>query len=118
MSICGFLPSRARYSPVVSGCNGRRKFFTCNDWHTAFAPLFLKAVYDWDRLFAGTRSVLTIHNIGYQGVFGSASVEDLGLGPKNYMLHQDDLRAGRINPAAPRNHLRRLDHDSESNTCA
>ena len=49
----------------------------CNDWHTAFAPLFLKASYDWDRLFAGTRSVLTIHNIGYQGVFGSASIEDL-----------------------------------------
>ena len=70
----------------------------CNDWHTAFAPLFLKAVYDWDRLFAGTRSVLTIHNIGYQGVFAAASIEDLSLGPKNYMLHQDDLRAGRINP--------------------
>jgi starch synthase len=70
----------------------------CNDWHTAFAPLFLKAAYDWDRLFAGTRSVLTIHNIGYQGTFGAWSIEDLSLGPKNYMLHQDDLRAGRINP--------------------
>ena len=70
----------------------------CNDWHTAFAPLFLKAVYDWDRLFAGTRSVLTIHNIGYQGVFAAAAIEDLSLGPKNYMLHQDDLRTGRINP--------------------
>ena len=70
----------------------------CNDWHTAFAPLFLKGAYDWDRSFAGTRSVLTIHNIGYQGVFPSAFIEDLALGPKNYMLHQDDLRAGRINP--------------------
>jgi starch synthase len=70
----------------------------CNDWHTAFAPLFLKAAYDWDGLFAGTRSVLTIHNIGYQGVFASSFIEDLALGPKNYLLHQDDLRAGRINP--------------------
>jgi starch synthase len=70
----------------------------CNDWHTAFAPLFLKAAYDWDRSFAGTRSVLTIHNIGYQGVFSSTAIEDLALGPKNYMLHQDDLRTGRINP--------------------
>jgi len=70
----------------------------CNDWHTAFAPLFLKALYDWDRMFAGTRSVLTIHNIGYQGVFASSAIEDLSLGPKNYLLHQDDLRAGRINP--------------------
>jgi starch synthase len=70
----------------------------CNDWHTALAPLLLKAAYDCDRLFAGTRSVLTIHNIGYQGIFGSWAIEDLALGPKNYMLHQDDLRAGRINP--------------------
>jgi starch synthase len=70
----------------------------CNDWHTAFAPLFLKAAYDWDRLFAATRSVITIHNIGYQGVFPSSAIEDLALGPKNYLLHQDDLRAGRINP--------------------
>jgi starch synthase len=70
----------------------------CNDWHTGFAPLFLKASYDWDRLFATTRSVLTIHNIGYQGPFGAAAVNDLNLGAKSYLLHQDDLRAGTINP--------------------
>jgi starch synthase len=70
----------------------------CNDWHTAFGPLFLKTVFDGEPLFAGTRSVLTIHNIGYQGVFSSAAVGDLDLGAKTYLLHQDDLRAGRINP--------------------
>jgi len=70
----------------------------CNDWHTAFGPLFLKALYDTDPLFSRTRSLLTIHNIGYQGVFASAAIADLGLGPKNHLLHQDDLRAGRINP--------------------
>jgi starch synthase len=80
---------RMRWSPQI---------LHCNDWHTAFAPLFLKAAYDWEPLFTGTRSVLTIHNIGYQGIFGSAFIEDVGLGPKNYLLHQDDLRAGRLNP--------------------
>lgn len=70
----------------------------CNDWHTAFAPLFLKAAYAGDGVFARTRSVLTIHNIGYQGTFASSFIDDLALGPKNYLLHQDDLRAGRINP--------------------
>jgi starch synthase len=69
----------------------------CNDWHTAFAPLFMKSIYDWDRLFARTRSVLTIHNIGYQGVFGAALVSDVGLGNRQQLLHQDDLRAGHIN---------------------
>ncbi|HXQ63837.1 MAG TPA: glycogen synthase [Steroidobacteraceae bacterium] len=69
----------------------------CNDWHTAFGPLFLRTVYAWDRLFSGTRSVLTIHNVGYQGVFPAADVAALGLGEARGMLHQQDLAAGRIN---------------------
>jgi starch synthase len=70
----------------------------CNDWHTAFGPLFAKALLEGDPLFAGTRSVMTIHNIGYQGIFSAAAIADLELGPKSYLLHQDELRAGKINP--------------------
>jgi starch synthase len=70
----------------------------CNDWHTAFGPLFLKTLLEGDPLFGRTRSVLTIHNIGYQGIFSSAAIGDLELGARAYLLHQDDLRAGRINP--------------------
>ena len=70
----------------------------CNDWHTAFLPLYLKTIYSWDRLFAHTRSVLTIHNIGYQGEFSSIAVADLNLGASLGRLHQDDLKAGFINP--------------------
>jgi starch synthase len=69
----------------------------CHDWHAAFGPLLLRALYSWDRLFADTRTVLTIHNIGYQGEFSASAVADLALGDNAYLLHQDDLRAGRIN---------------------
>ena len=70
----------------------------CNDWHTAFAPLLLKTAYAWDRLFAPVRTVMTIHNIGYQGVFGAAQASDLGIGAADLpRLHQDDLRAGKVN---------------------
>jgi starch synthase len=68
-----------------------------HDWHAAFAPLYLKVGYEWDRLFQSTRSVLTIHNIGYQGVFAASAVADVGLGARTDRLHQDDLRAGHIN---------------------
>jgi starch synthase len=68
-----------------------------HDWHAAFAPLYLKVAYDWDALFKPTRSVLTIHNIGYQGAFAASAVADLGLGAHVDRLHQDDLRAGHIN---------------------
>jgi starch synthase len=69
----------------------------CNDWHTAFGPLLLRTAYAWDKLFTNTRSVLTIHNIGYQGVFDAARAGDVGLADLG-ALHQDELRAGRVNP--------------------
>lgn len=73
------------------------QIFHCNDWHTAFIPLFLRSIYAWDKLFAATRTVLTIHNVGYQGIFSAGATADLGLGPASHLLHQDDLRQGRIN---------------------
>ncbi|MBN2274293.1 MAG: glycogen synthase GlgA [Bacteroidales bacterium] len=38
-----------------------------NDWHTAILPAFLKRLCKDDHLFENTASVLTIHNIAYQG---------------------------------------------------
>jgi len=64
-----------------------------NDWHTAMGPLLRQTMYAWDGLFQYTRTVLTVHNIGYQGV---VSAEVLPSGP-TALLHQEDLRAGRIN---------------------
>lgn len=71
--------------------------FHCHDWHTALVPLYLKSRYAWDRLFAATRSVLTIHNIGYQGIVGAGVLGDLGLEGAVHELHQEDLAAGHVN---------------------
>jgi len=72
--------------------------FHCNDWHTALLPLYLKTLYASDPLLAAARSVLTIHNIGYQGVMPSAGVDDLGLGAAAARLDGGDLAHGIINP--------------------
>jgi starch synthase len=70
-----------------------------NDWHTAFAPLLLRTAYAWDRgCFGGTKSVFTIHNIGYQGVFSAGQAGDLAPGVGVDALHRGDLAAGRVNP--------------------
>ena len=69
----------------------------CNDWHTALAPLWLRTIYRWDRLFANTRSVLTIHNLGYQGIVGANHSAELLAGAEASLLHQPDLHAGHIN---------------------
>ncbi|MFA6004111.1 MAG: glycogen/starch synthase [Elusimicrobiota bacterium] len=40
-----------------------------HDWHAAVIPALLKLVYAADPFFAATRSIVTIHNIAYQGFF-------------------------------------------------
>ncbi len=69
----------------------------CNDWHTALAPLYQRTLYAWDSLFARARSLLTIHNIGYQGTVGTTALDEIGLADKKSLLHQEDFAAGRIN---------------------
>ncbi len=41
----------------------------CNDWQTGLIPFYIKNHYSWDRLFEKTKTLFTIHNIGYQGTF-------------------------------------------------
>src|SRR6202795_672473 len=72
--------------------------FHVNDWHTAFLPLFLKTMYSSVPEFEHSRSVLTIHNMGYQGIMPAAAVADLGLGPFAGRLDAADRAAGVINP--------------------
>ncbi|MDH3768371.1 MAG: glycogen/starch synthase, partial [Gammaproteobacteria bacterium] len=69
----------------------------CNDWQSSLVPLYLKTLYAWDRLFANTRSVLSIHNIGYQGVFNAEIIDTTGLGGHREMFDQHDLAKGRLN---------------------
>ncbi len=41
----------------------------CNDWQTGLLPLYLKTIYSSDKFFDRTASIITIHNLGYQGLF-------------------------------------------------
>ena len=68
--------------------------FHANDWHTALLPLYLKTLYSWDRLFARSKTALTVHNIGYQGVFAASAAALVGLGDHADKLHREDLDRG------------------------
>ncbi|MDP9014321.1 MAG: glycogen synthase [Pseudomonadota bacterium] len=72
--------------------------YHCNDWHTAFLPLFLKTVYARVAGLAHVRSLLTIHNIGYQGIMPAAAMADLDLGAFEDRLDTADRAEGVINP--------------------
>jgi starch synthase len=72
--------------------------FHCNDWHTAMLPLFLKTTYAGDRRLQGARSVLTIHNIGYQGILPASAAADLGTAADRVYEDDGDRASGSINP--------------------
>jgi len=50
-----------------------------NDWQTSLAAVYLKTVLRNDPLFAATGTFLSIHNLGYQGLFPSEVLPRLGL---------------------------------------
>lgn len=51
----------------------------CNDWPAALIPVLLKENYKWDSLFDRTACLLSIHNIGYQGLFPPSAVQSAEL---------------------------------------
>lgn len=52
----------------------------CHDWQAALAPLYLRQI-PYDPTFTGTRTLLTIHNLGYQGIFPRATLDRVGIDP-------------------------------------
>jgi starch synthase len=64
----------------------------CHDWHTALVPVF-------QRLTPGSyaRTVLTLHNVGYQGIFADAILEEHGFGPLEQVLPADARVGGGTN---------------------
>ncbi len=56
-----------------------------NDWHTAILPAYLKRTFKDDSLFSNTASVLTIHNIAYQGRYDKYFYGYTGLGEEDFI---------------------------------
>ncbi|MCP4567754.1 MAG: glycogen synthase GlgA [FCB group bacterium] len=50
-----------------------------NDWQAALLPIFLATAYRKDPFYARTKSVFTIHNMAYHGMFPEESFDKLGL---------------------------------------
>ncbi|HMP01785.1 MAG TPA: glycogen synthase GlgA [Gemmatales bacterium] len=51
-----------------------------NDWHVGLIPVYLRVQYRADPRWRAVRSLLTIHNIAYQGVFSKNDLWVTGLG--------------------------------------
>ncbi len=54
---------------LCSALDLRPQIIHCNDWQTGLVPLYLKKNYGAPGVLGNARSVFTVHNLGYQGVF-------------------------------------------------
>lgn len=48
---------------------GVPQVFHCHDWQSALVPALLRTVYAEDPAFSDVATIITVHNIGYQGIF-------------------------------------------------
>lgn len=83
--------------------NFKADVFHCNDWQSALIPVYIKERFNFDSFYHGMKSLLTIHNIAYQGVFPKEQFSSLELhsrlfSPQNFEFYSrvNLLKAGII----------------------
>ena len=58
----------------------------CNDWQTALIPVYLKTIYKDDTFYKDIKTVLTIHNMAYQGTFAKEQYPAIGIGWEHFHM--------------------------------
>ncbi|RKY38764.1 MAG: glycogen synthase, partial [Candidatus Omnitrophota bacterium] len=67
---CFDILKRINFSPHI---------FHANDWQTSLVNIYLKILYKNDKFFNRSKSILTIHNLAYQGIFEKEKFSHLGI---------------------------------------
>lgn len=74
---------------AIAGLGLRPDVLHCNDWQTGLIPVYLQRLYGQVPQLASTGTLLTIHNLAYQGVFWHWDMPLTGLGWD--LFHHDAL---------------------------
>lgn len=67
---------------VIEACRAQQwipNVVHANDWQSALVPTYLNTIFADDPVWVDTRSLFTVHNIAYQGMFKSDSFYKLGV---------------------------------------
>ncbi len=68
----------------------------CNDWQCGLIPAYLKTVYKDEEQFSKFKTLFTIHNLEYQGVFPASSFKKTGL-PEELNSPKGIIHQGKLN---------------------
>jgi len=73
--------SRAALESLIHIPGFKPDIIHCQDWHTSLIPLMLKEFYSHEPLYYPMKTIFTIHNLKYQGIFPKEVLGDIvGLG--------------------------------------
>lgn len=64
----------------------------CHDWQTGLIPVFLKDKFHDGEFYASMKSIMTIHNLKFQGIWDMKSVKNI-TGLPDYFFTPDKLEA-------------------------
>jgi starch synthase len=59
----------------------KTQIFHCHDWQAGLVPAYLRTTFAGDPTFLGVKTLFTIHNLGYQGLFPKTVLPEAGLDP-------------------------------------
>ncbi len=59
----------------------------CHDWQMGLIPLFKRALVEYNTVFFNTKTVFTIHNLAYQGIFPVDQYPVLGIDWKYFHIN-------------------------------
>jgi starch synthase len=86
----------ARAALEVARSIFRPEVIHCHDWQSALVPAYIDTALAGDPTFLGVKTLLTIHNLGYQGLFPQGALTEVGLDPA--LFHPGGLEFfGRVN---------------------
>jgi len=63
----------------IAAINFRPDVIHCNDWQTALIPFYLKYRPQYSSVFQGTKTLFTVHNMAYQGLFPKEVMPEIGI---------------------------------------
>ncbi|MBQ4425190.1 MAG: glycogen synthase GlgA [Lachnospiraceae bacterium] len=62
---------------ILPSIGFRPDIIHCHDWHSGLVPVYLKTEFAKDPFYRGIRSVMTIHNLKFQGVYGAETMQKI-----------------------------------------
>jgi starch synthase len=71
----------ARAALAVARVLFRTEIFHCHDWQSGLVPALLRSSFATDPTFLGVKTLFTIHNLGYQGLFPVSVLTEAALDP-------------------------------------